>query len=116
MGEAVKFKSGFRELESRFPEAEHAMALRIMEDTRPYVPARTLRLDRSTSVVGSKIVYSTDYASRVYNGIASNGSPIRRFSTAVHEKAGANWIERSVNDNKDTWAQILGQELSRNGR
>lgn len=122
--------------------AEVILAVQIMKDTRPYVPALTMSLNNRTHVVGNTIIYPGPYARYLYVGKrmvnASTGKgpmyipgvgyrwkkgtklvptdkPLH-YTTTVHAKAGAMWMERSLKDNKEKWKNVGRKAVAEYGR
>lgn len=50
------------------PRAAHAVAVQIMKDTEPFVPARTKSLANRTQVVENMVIYPGPYARYLYYG------------------------------------------------
>ena len=122
-------------LDGRATKTEKALGKRIMEDTRPYVPADTLSLDNRTYVIGNNIVYPGPYARYLFYGMRMvnaktgkgpryipnvgwrwpKGATLRatntplHISTAVHEKATSHWINASIAHNMERWEKFAAR-------
>lgn len=103
-------------------KAAHTVALRVKEDTSPFVPARNGILDRNTKVEKNKIIYDSPYAHYLYVGKLyvdpKTGSPVVSsgqtkvatsrdlvFSQAMHGQAQSHWFEASKAQNLDKWIE-----------
>lgn len=118
------------------PRAAHAVAVQIMKDTEPFVPARTKSLANRTQVVENMIVYPGPYARYLYYGRVMvfkdppylrtvNGkevlshygqkkAPINKplkISQAVHKQATDHWLEASKSQNLDKWIRKAGKAV-----
>lgn len=115
VGYKVNFNVDINSLQAACTRTEAILATHILNDTREFVPARTLRLDHTTTQIGKYIAYVQPYAQYVFNGISARGRPLR-YNTAVHAKAGPNWVERSKEANMEKWTAIAKKEIMKNGR
>lgn len=131
----VKTK-GFKKLERRIRRtgkgAGHLLALQMVKDTEPYVPARTKSLANRTIVTGDTIVYPGPYARFLYYGklmvdpdtgrpwapkgatkVLDPGGRDLNISTAVHSKAQAHWFEASKAQNLPKWKRVAEKVVKR---
>ena len=109
-------------------EAEHAVAVQVEKDTRPFVPALTLSLANRTQVDGDSVIYPGPYARFLYYGKVmidpETGSTFARkgvkkvetdqklhFNTSVNPMAQSHWFEASKAQNLDKWLRVY-----KNGR
>jgi len=123
-------------------EAERIVAIQIMKDTRPYVPALTMSLNQRTRTLGKSIIYPGPYARYLWFGKRMVDSKTGRgpfyieevgwrykkgaklvptekplnYTTSVHAKAGSHWVDRSFTDNKDKWLRVAKEAIDRYGR
>lgn len=112
--------------------AEHTVALKILEDTRPFVPAKTGAFDASSYVERNRVVYSAPYARFLYYGklmvdpetespFAPAGSTKVLtdtelvFNTTVHGDAQAFWYRASKAMNKDEWLKTARRSIAHGG-
>lgn len=127
-----------RKLGETATKSEHAMAMEIMNDTTPFVPALNLVLTRRTQVFGNVIYYPPPYARYLYYGkvmvdretglpafriVGKDGSEIFRFregaklkpidrplkyNKSVHPQATDHWIDASKRKNMKKWEKMWG--------
>jgi len=110
-------------LDKMSAKAEHAVAVQIMKDTSPFVPALTGDLDRRTYVDGDTVVYPGPAARMLYNGKLmvdpNTGSPFAPkggtkvltdknliFNKIMHPQAQSHWFEASKAQNKEKWIRV----------
>ena len=111
--------------------AEAVVATQALKDTTPYVPALTGAFSNLARVDGNEIVYTGDQAAYLYAGkvmvdemgrhavyIKDVGWRHRKgaklhaidkdlvFSTDMHPKAQAHWMEASYEENAEKWALV----------
>lgn len=103
--------------------AEHAVAVQMEKDTRPFVPALTGSLMNRTRVDGNVVIYPGPYARFLYYGKVmvdpGTGSPFAPegvkkvvtdknlvFNTSVHPQAQAFWFEASKAQNLEKWMRV----------
>lgn len=137
----VNIKPDISKITDACEAAEKIVAVQVMKDTRPYVPALTMSLNQRTRVVGHTIIYPGPYARYLYMGkrmvnavtgkgpmkIPEVGYRYRKgtklkateqplhYTTSVHAKAGANWAERSLKDNKQKWIDVAKKAVEQYG-
>lgn len=118
-----------REFKAACTAAEAVVATQALEDTTPYVPALTGAFSNLARVDGNEIVYTGDQAAYLYAGkvmvdemgrhavyIKDVGWRHRKgaklhaidkdlvFTTDMHPKAQAHWMEASYEENAEKWA------------
>lgn len=139
MNFSVKLKvNPFRRLfqRVRVQDLEHRMALKIEEDTRPYVPTLTGAFVNSTTVNGNKITYNGAQANYLYEGkvmvdsltgkgaiyMPNIGFRFRKGATLIptdrnlvftNPQAQDHWMEYSEEVNEQKWNEY-GEELIAN--
>ena len=111
--------------------AETVVATQALKDTTPYVPALTGAFSNLARVDGNEIVYTGDQAAYLYAGkvmvdetgrhavyIKDVGWRHRKgatlhaidkdlvFTTDMHPKAQAHWVEASYEENAEKWARV----------
>lgn len=113
-------------------KAENTVAKRVLEDTRPYVPADTGFFDASSYVSDNKVVYTAPYARFLYYGKLmvdpETGSPFAEagstkvltetdlvFKTAVHADAQAFWFRASRAMNREKWLSTARRSIAHGG-
>ena len=112
-------------------EFKAACATQALKDTTPYVPALTGAFSNLARVDGNEIVYTGDQAAYLYAGkvmvdemgrhavyIKDVGWRHRKgaklhaidkdlvFTTDMHPKAQAHWVEASYEENAEKWALV----------
>lgn len=121
-------------------KAEMLLAQQIAKDTRPFVPALTSVFDRSTKVIGNKIVYTGDQVNYLWEGVRMvnaatgkgpryipdvgyrwpKGAQLRptttplKYSTEMHPRAQSHWMDASERENGRKWAEYA-ERLIANG-
>lgn len=121
--------------------AEKILAVQVMKDTRPFVPALTMSLNNRTRLIGSHIIYPGPYAQYLYYGKAMvdsktgrgpfyikgvgyrfrRGATLRatnrdlKFTKSVHPKAQAHWIEASLAANGAKWKRVARKAVAEYG-
>ena len=103
--------------------AEHAVAVQMEKDTRPFVPALTGSLMNRTRVDGNTVIYPGPYARFLYYGKVmvdpDTGSPFAQkgavkvvtdrnlvFNRSVNPQAQAHWFEASKAQNLEKWMRV----------
>jgi hypothetical protein len=116
-------------LKHRANATEKRIAKEVKEDTSPFVPYKTGRLDSKTTVKGNKIIYPGPYARFLYYGKLmvdpDTGSPWARagvkkvvtdknlvFTKTVHGQAQSHWFEASLAVNLKKWLKSAGRGMS----
>lgn len=117
-----------KNIQLKATQTEHAVALQIEKDTRPFVPAETLSLSNRTQVREQLVIYPGPYARFLYNGkvmiyepTGSTFAPLFGkkvltdrnlvFSKAVHGQAQDHWFEASKAQNLEKWKRIAAKEM-----
>ena len=120
-----------REFKAACTAAEAVVATQALKDTTPYVPALTGAFSNLARVDGNEIVYTGDQAAYLYAGkvmvdemgrhavyIKDVGWRHRKgaklhaidkdlvFTTDMHPKAQAHWMEASYEENAEKWALV----------
>ena len=120
-----------REFKAACTAAEAVVATQALKDTTPYVPALTGAFSNLARVDGNEIVYTGDQAAYLYSGkvmvdemgrhavyIKDVGWRHRKgaklhaidkdlvFTTDMHPKAQAHWMEASYEENAEKWALV----------
>nr|DAZ43340.1 MAG TPA: Minor capsid protein [Caudoviricetes sp.] len=120
-----------REFKAACTAAEAVVATQALKDTTPYVPALTGAFSNLARVDGNEIVYTGDQAAYLYAGkvmvdemgrhavyIKDVGWRHRKgaklhaidkalvFTTDMHSKAQAHWMEASYEENAEKWALV----------
>lgn len=112
--------------------AEHAIALQVEKDTKPFVPALTNSLTQRTRVVGDTIIYPGPYSRFLYYGKVmvdpETGSPYAPkggtkvvtdrnlvFKQSEHPQAQAFWCEASKAQNLDKWLRVAEKAVKKYG-
>ena len=110
-----------REFNSACTAAEAVVATQALKDTTPYVPALTGAFSNLARVDGNEIVYTGDQAAYLYAGkvmVDEMGWRHRKgaklhaidkdlvFTTDMHPKAQAHWMEASYEENAEKWALV----------
>lgn len=120
-----------REFKASCTAAEAVVATQALKDTTPYVPALTGAFSNLARVDGNEIVYTGDQAAYLYAGkvmvdemgrhavyIKDVGWRHRKgaklhaidkdlvFTTDMHPKAQAHWMEASYEENAEKWALV----------
>lgn len=122
-----------RKLEGNITKAEHVVALQVMKDTSPYVPALTGSFDKLTKVEGNKIIYPGPYARYLYHGKlmvdpSTESSYAKKgaskvltdknlvFNKSMHQDAQSHWFEASKAQNLDKWLRVAGKAVAKYGK
>lgn len=120
-----------REFKAACAAAEAVVATQALKDTTPYVPALTGAFSNLARVDGNEIVYTGDQAAYLYAGkvmvdemgrhavyIKDVGWRHRKgaklhaidkdlvFTTDMHPKAQAHWMDASYEENAEKWARV----------
>lgn len=120
-----------REFKAACAAAEAVVATQALKDTMPYVPALTGAFSNLARVDGNEIVYTGDQAAYLYAGkvmvdemgrhavyIKDVGWRHRKgaklhaidkdlvFTTDMHPKAQAHWMDASYEENAEKWARV----------
>ncbi len=127
----VKTVSG-AEFHKACKQAETALAVQVLKDTRPFVPALTGVFSNLARVDKNEVVYTGDQARYLYEGkvmvdAATGKGPMNIpdvglrwhkgatltptekdlvFTTDMHPKAQAHWMEASYEQNAEKWAAV----------
>ena len=127
----VKTISG-TEFHKACKQAEKALAVQVLKDTRPFVPALTGAFSNLARVDKNEVVYTGDQARYLYEGkvmvdAATGKGPMNIpdvglrwhkgatltptakdlvFTTDMHPKAQAHWMEASYEQNAEKWANV----------
>ena len=113
--------------------AEHAVAVQMEKDTRPFVPALTGSLMNRTRVDGNVVIYSGPYARFLYYGKVmvdpDTGSPFAQkgavkvltdkdlvFNKSVNPQAQAHWFEASKAQNLEKWVRVYRKARKKYGK
>lgn len=113
-------------------QAETALAVQVLKDARPFVPALTGAFANLARVDKNTVVYTGDQARYLYEGKVMvdaatgkgpmnipdvgirwhKGATLRAterdlvFTTDMHPNAQSHWIEASYNQNAEKWARV----------
>lgn len=127
----VKTISG-TEFHKACKQAETALAVQVLKDTRPFVPALTGVFSNLARVDKNEVVYTGDQVRYLYEGkvmvdAATGKGPMNIpdvglrwhkgatltptekdlvFTTDMHPKAQAHWMEASYEQNAEKWAAV----------
>lgn len=127
----VKTISG-TEFHKACKQAETALAVQVLKDTRPFVPALTGVFSNLARVDKNEVVYTGDQVRYLYEGkvmvdAATGKGPMNIpdvglrwhkgatltptekdlvFTTDMHPKAQAHWMEASYEQNAEKWANV----------
>lgn len=127
----VKTISG-AEFHKACKQAETALAVQVLKDTRPFVPALTGAFSNLARVDKNEVVYTGDQVRYLYEGkvmvdAATGKGPMNIpdvglrwhkgatltptekdlvFTTDMHPKAQAHWMEASYEQNAEKWANV----------
>lgn len=113
--------------------AEHAVAVQMEKDTRPFVPALTGSLMNRTRVEGNVVIYPGPYARFLYYGKVmvdpDTGSPFAQkgavkvltdkdlvFNTVINKQAQAHWFEASKAQNLEKWMRVYRKARKKYGK
>lgn len=113
--------------------AEHAVAVQMEKDTRPFVPALTGSLMNRTRVEGNVVIYPGPYARFLYYGKVmvdpDTGSPFAQkgavkvltdkdlvFNKSVNPQAQAHWFEASKAQNLEKWMRVYRKARKKYGK
>ena len=113
--------------------AEHAVAVQMEKDTRPFVPALTGSLMNRTRVAGNVVIYPGPYARFLYYGKVmvdpDTGSPFAQkgavkvltdkdlvFNKTVNPQAQAHWFEASKAQNLEKWMRVYRKAREKYGK
>lgn len=106
------------DLKSISSKAERAVAVQVLKDTRPYVPALTESLSNRARVDGKYIIYPGPYARYLYYGKVMVGPPPKVvtdkdlvFNKTVHSKAQSHWFEASKAQNLSKWKRVARKAM-----
>ena len=127
----VKTVSG-AEFHKACKQAETALAVQVLKDTRPFVPALTGAFSNLARVDKNEVIYTGDQVRYLYEGkvmvdAATGKGPMNIpdvglrwhkgatlmptakdlvFTTDMHPKAQAHWMEASYEQNAEKWAAV----------
>ena len=119
-------------LSGRASRLEQALAIQILKDTVPFIPAMTLSLTNRSRAVGDKIIFPGPYARYLWHGkamvnAATGKGPMKipevgyrwprgailappsrplKISTAVHKDATSHWMDVSKARNMKKWEKM----------
>lgn len=113
--------------------AEHAVAVQMEKDTRPFVPALTGSLMNRTRVEGNVVIYPGPYARFLYYGKVmvdpDTGSTFAQkgavkvltdkdlvFNKSVNPQAQAHWFEASKAQNLEKWMRVYRKARKKYGK
>lgn len=122
--------------------AEKIIAVQVMKDTRPYVPALTMSLNQRTRIIGNHIIYPGPYARYLYEGkvmvdATTGKGPMKipdvgyrfhkgaklkptnrplQYTKTVHPKATDHWIDASIAANKTKWTRVAKEAIKAYGK
>ena len=113
--------------------AEHAVAVQMEKDTRPFVPALTGSLMNRTRVEGNVVINPGPYARFLYYGKVmvdpDTGSPFAQkgavkeltdkdlvFNKTVNPQAQAHWFEASKAQNLEKWMRVYRKARKKYGK
>ena len=113
--------------------AEHAVAVQMEKDTRPFVPALTGSLMNRTRVDGNVVIYPGPYARFLYYGKVmvdpDTGSPFAQkgavkvltdkdlvFNKTVNPQAQAHWFEASKAQDLEEWMRVYRKARKKYGK
>lgn len=113
--------------------AEHAVAVQMEKDTRPFVPALTGSLMNRTRVDGNVVIYPGPYARFLYYGKVmvdpDTGSPFAQkgavkvltdkdlvFNRSVNPQAQSHWFEASKAQNLEKWVRVYRKARKHYGK
>ena len=113
--------------------AEHAVAVQMEKDTRPFVPALSGSLMNKTRVEGNVVIYPGPYARFLYYGKVmvdpDTGSPFAQkgavkvltdkdlvFNKSVNPQAQAHWFEASKAQNLEKWMRVYRKARKKYGK
>ena len=114
-------------------KAEHAVAVQMEKDTRPFVPALTGSLMNRTQVEGNSVIYPGPYARFLYYGKVmvdpDTGSPFAQkgavkvltdknlvYNTSVNPQAQSHWFEASKAQNLEKWVRVYRKARKHYGK
>ncbi len=114
-------------------KAEHAVAVQMEKDTRPFVPALTGSLMNRTRVDGNSVIYPGPYARFLYYGKVmvdpDTGSPFAQkgavkvltdkdlvFNRSVNPQAQSHWFEASKAQNLEKWVRVYRKARKHYGK
>lgn len=122
------FENIARKMGRAAPKVRHVLAVQMMKDTEPYVPAGTKSLANRTRADGDTIIYPGPYARFLYYGKlmidpktgsswATKGATKvvtgrdLNISKAVHGKAQSHWFEASKAQNLEKWKRVSAKAV-----
>lgn len=123
-------------------KAEMIVAIQILKDTRPYVPALTMSFNQRSHTIGRNIIYPGPYAHYLWFGkrmvdsatgrgpfyIKGVGWRYRKgaklmptstdlnFSHDKHPMAQSHWMDASFAANKEKWAGVAKKAVAQYGK
>lgn len=122
----VYFPSALIKTLDDLSDVENDLAKLAEQDTRPFVPAKTGRMNSMTRVKGSVITYqgSGKQAFWLFRGKTRQGSyrPVREggalrvderihFTKTIHPKAQAHWFWGAKKENAEKWREFATKEI-----
>lgn len=128
-----------RELEKATKRAEKVLAVQILKDTRPFLPAKTGVFANLAYTYDNNVVFQGDQVNYLYEGKAmidaATGSgpmniqgvgirwhkgatltPTDRdlvFTTDMHPNAQSHWMEASEKKNGDKWVEVAERAIEK---
>lgn len=132
-----------KKLNAAAKSAEHALAVQVAKDTEPFVPMLTGSLANRTQIKGNQIIYPGPYARYLYYGkvmvnsatgkgpshfVDKNGNEVIRFpkgsklramdknlvfTKSVHSHTQAKWFEGSKAVNREKWARVAKEAITK---
>lgn len=114
-------------------KAEHAVAVQVEKDTKPFVPALTGSLTQLTRVIGNMVIYPGPYARFLYYGkvmvdpntgstyAPKGGTKVVTdrnlvFNKAMHPQAQSHWFEASKAQNLEKWVRVADKAVKKFGK
>lgn len=120
-------------IRTRSSKAGKIVALQVMKDTDPYVPALTGSLSQRTHIEGDTIVYPGPYARFLYYGkvmvyepTGSTWAPRGEHKVVtgrdlvmhktMHRLATSHWFEVSKAQNMEKWLRVAERAVNHAGK
>lgn len=106
------------DLKSISSKAERTLAVQVLKDTRPYVPALTESFSNRARTDGRFIIYPGPYARYLYYGKVMVGRPPKVatdkdlvFTKTTHAKAQSHWFEAAKAQNLQKWKRVARKAM-----
>lgn len=113
--------------------AEEAVAVQVLKDTSPFVPATNGKLDQSSKAEGNLVIYPGPYARYLYYGklmvdpdtgsswASSGATKVLTdrdlvFNTSMHAQAQSHWFEASKAQNMNKWERVAAKAVKMYGK